>query len=210
MNSSAPSRTPYQSPSTLHTHYTSGLGQMTQLKAIEAGVDIVDTDLSPLAFRTAHPATEPLVVALEGTPRDPGIDLNRLIQASDRLEQILQEKVHAPAGHKQVQHHRHQRSHAPGAGWHDIQISCPSSLRRTRSTACRKSWKSCRRPRKDLGYPPLVTPTSQIVGIQAVQNVLFGRYELVSQQVKDYAFGLYGQPPLPHGQERPENRPQGL
>ena len=183
-------------PIHLHTHYTSGLGQMTQLKAIEAGVDIVDTDLSPLALRTAHPATEPLVVALEGTPRDPGIDLGRLIQASDRLEQILQEKYMHLLDTKKfsiidtsVLTHQ-----VPGGMTSNLmsQLAEADALDRLPEVL-----EELPQTRKDLGYPPLVTPTSQIVGIQAVQNVLFGRYELVSQQVKDYAFGLYGQPPLP-------------
>ena len=183
-------------PIHLHTHYTSGLGQMTQLKAIEAGVDIVDTDLSPLALRTAHPATEPLVVALEGTPRDPGIDLNRLIEASDRLEQILQEKyLHLLDTKKfsiidtSVLTHQ-----VPGGMTSNLmsQLAEADALDRLPEVL-----EELPQTRKDLGYPPLVTPTSQIVGIQAVQNVLFGRYELVSQQVKDYAYGLYGQPPLP-------------
>ncbi len=183
-------------PIHLHTHYTSGLGQMTQLKAIEAGVDIVDTDLSPLALRTAHPATEPLVVALEGTPRDPGIDLNRLIEASDRLEQILQEKYMHLLDTKKfsiidtsVLTHQ-----VPGGMTSNLmsQLAEADALDRLPDVL-----EELPQTRKDLGYPPLVTPTSQIVGIQAVQNVLFGRYELVSQQVKDYAYGLYGQPPLP-------------
>ena len=183
-------------PIHLHTHYTSGLGQMTQLKAIEAGVDVVDTDLSPLAFRTAHPATEPLVVALEGTPRDPGIDLDRLIAASDRLEQILQEKYMHLLDTKKfsiidtsVLTHQ-----VPGGMTSNLvsQLAEADALDRLPEVL-----EELPQTRKDLGYPPLVTPTSQIVGIQAVQNVLFGRYELVSQQVKDYAFGLYGQPPLP-------------
>ena len=183
-------------PIHLHTHYTSGLGQMTQLKAIEAGVDVVDTDLSPLAFRTAHPATEPLVVALEGTSRDPGIDLDRLIAASDRLEQILQEKYMHLLDTKKfsiidtsVLTHQ-----VPGGMTSNLvsQLTEADALDRLPEVL-----EELPQTRKDLGYPPLVTPTSQIVGIQAVQNVLFGRYELVSQQVKDYAFGLYGQPPLP-------------
>ena len=183
-------------PIHLHTHYTSGLGQMTQLKAIEAGVDIVDTDLSPLAFRTAHPATEPLVVALEGTPRDTGIDLDRLIAASDRLEQILQEKYMHLLDTKKfsiidtsVLTHQ-----VPGGMTSNLvsQLAEADALDRLPEVL-----EELPQTRKDLGYPPLVTPTSQIVGIQAVQNVLFGRYELVSQQVKDYAYGLYGQPPLP-------------
>ena len=183
-------------PIHLHTHYTSGLGQMTQLKAIEAGVDVVDTDLSPLAFRTAHPATEPLVVALEGTSRDPGIDLDRLIAASDRLEQILQEKYMHLLDTKKfsiidtsVLTHQ-----VPGGMTSNLvsQLAEADALDRLPEVL-----EELPQTRKDLGYPPLVTPTSQIVGIQAVQNVLFGRYELVSQQVKDYAFGLYGQPPLP-------------
>ena len=78
-------------PIELHAHYTSGMGQMTQLKAIEAGIDIVDTDLAPLSLRTAHPPLEPLIVTLDKTERSTGFNLNRIIDASDKLETVLQE-----------------------------------------------------------------------------------------------------------------------
>lgn len=183
-------------PIQLHTHYTSGMGQMTQLKAIEAGVDIVDTDLSPLALRTAHPPIEPLVVALEGTPRETGFDLDKLISASEKLETILQEKYHHLLGTKKfsiidtsVLTHQ-----VPGGMTTNLlsQLAEADALDKLPDVLAELP-----QTRKDLGFPPLVTPTSQIVGIQAVQNVLFGRYELISQQIKDYAYGLYGQPPLP-------------
>ena len=181
-------------PVQLHTHYTSGMGQMTQLKAIEAGVDIVDTDLAPLSLRTAHPPLEPLIVTLKDSPRDTGFNLNKIIQASTKLENVLNENYADTLGPPKfnlidtsVLTHQ-----VPGGMTSNLlaQLAEADALDKLPDVL-----KELPRTRKDLGYPPLVTPTSQIIGIQAVQNVLFGRYEMVSQQVKDYAYGLYGQPP---------------
>jgi pyruvate carboxylase subunit B len=182
-------------PVCLHTHYTSGMASMTYLKAIEAGVDIVDTALAPFALRTSQPAIEPILVALQGTPRDPGLDLNELVDLGKHIEAI------AP----KYRHFLNDTTMAvidTGVLVHQIPGGMTSNLVNQLREAdaldrINEVYKELPRTRKELGYPPLVTPTSQIVGIQAVQNVLFGRYKMISDQVKDYLYGLYGRTPAP-------------
>jgi pyruvate carboxylase subunit B len=182
-------------PIQLHTHFTSGMGAMACLKAIEAGVDAIDTVLAPFALRSAAPAVEPIVAALRGTPRDPGLDLAHLLKLGDYLESI------APKYRDYLNRTRmsvidtnvlvHQ---IPGGMISNLvaQLQQSNALHRLREV-----YEEVPRVRKELGYPPLVTPTSQIVGVQAVQNVLAGRYKLISTQVMDYCYGLYGRPPAP-------------
>ena len=180
-------------PLQLHTHYTSGMASMSALKAIEAGLDVVDTCLAPLALRTAQPAVEPLSVALSGSDRDPGLDLSQLLEMGDRLEAVL------PA------YRQHMES--PRAAVIDAKVlshQIPGGMASNLISQLREADALDRldevladipNTRKELGYPPLVTPMSQMVGSQAVSNVLFGRYKMVSGQVKDYVYGLYGSPP---------------
>lgn len=182
-------------PIHLHTHYTSGMASMSCLKAAEAGVDIIDTALAPFALRSSHPASEPIVVALQGTPRDTGLDLAQLFKLGQHIESI------APKYHDFLDTTRtavidtavliHQ---VPGG----MISNLVSQLRENRVLdRLDEVYQEIPRVRKELGYPPLVTPTSQIVGVQAVQNVLVGRYKLISTQVQDYVYGLYGKPPAP-------------
>jgi pyruvate carboxylase subunit B len=168
-------------PIQLHTHYTSGMASMTYLKAIEAGVDIVDTALAPFALRSSQPAVEPMVVALEGTPWDPQLDLDKLLKLGDYLEGIAVIDTSVL---------RHQ---IPGGMISNMvsQLKQQKALDRIDEV-----YAELPQTRKDLGYPPLVTPTSQIVGVQAVLNVLFGRYKMVSKETQDYVYGLYGRPPV--------------
>jgi len=182
-------------PIQLHTHFTSGMGAMAYLKAAEAGVDIIDTCLAPFALRSAEPAIEPLTVALRGTPRDPGLDLAHLLNLDDYFEKIApkyrdfldQTKLSVIDTNVLV----HQ---IPGG----MISNMVSQLRQSNALhRIKEVYEEVPRVRKELGYPPLVTPTSQIVGVQAVQNVIAGRYKLVSSQVMDYCFGLYGRPPAP-------------
>jgi len=182
-------------PVQLHTHHTSGMGLMSCLKAIEAGVDVVDTALAPFALRSSLPPVEPIVVALQGTSRDTGLDLAHLFKLGEYFESI------APKYRDFLDTTRmgvidtavlmHQ---IPGG----MTTNLVAQLREANALdKLEEVYAELPRVRKELGYPPLVTPTSQIVGIQAVQNVLFGRYKMISDQVKDYCYGLYGKPPAP-------------
>ncbi len=182
-------------PIQLHTHYTSGMGSMSLLKAIEAGVDIVDTCLSPFGLRSAQPAVEPIVAALRGTQRDTGLDLNHLLKITEKIETI------APKYRNYLDNTRMSVIDT-GVLMHQVPggmiTNLVSQLREAQALdKLQEVLEELPRTRADLGYPPLVTPTSQIIGIQSVQNVLFGRYKIISAQVKDYAYGLYGAPPAP-------------
>ena len=182
-------------PVHLHTHYTSGMASMSCLKAIEAGVDIIDTALAPFALRTSHPAVEPIVVALQGTPRDTGLNLAQLFKLGQYIESI------APK-YRDFLNTTRTAVIDTGVLMHQVPGGMISNLvaQLKESNALDRIdevYEEIPRVRKELGYPPLVTPTSQIVGVQAVQNVLVGRYKLISRQVQDYVYGLYGKPPAP-------------
>jgi pyruvate carboxylase subunit B len=182
-------------PINLHSHYTSGMAPMSFIKAIEAGVDIIDTTLAPFALRTSHPAIEPIVVALQGTPRDTGIDLKQLFKLGQYFESIAPKYRDFLATTRMAVIDTGVLMHqVPGGMISNLvaQLKEANALDRIDEV-----YAELPRVRKELGYPPLVTPTSQIVGIQAVQNVLFGRYKVISAQVKDYVYGLYGSPPAP-------------
>ena len=182
-------------PVQLHTHYTSGMASMSCLKAIEAGVDIIDTALAPFALRSAQPAIEPIVVALQGTSRDTGLDLAHLLKLGQYIESI------APKYQEFLDNTRMAvidtgvlRHQIPGG----MTTNLVTQLREANALdRIDEVYNELPQVRKELGYPPLVTPTSQIVGTQAVQNVLFGRYKMILGQVKDYVYGLYGKPPAP-------------
>ena len=182
-------------PIHLHTHYTSGMASMTLLKAIEAGIDIVDTCLSPFAMRTSQPAIEPLTVTLQGTERDPGLDLNHLLKLSEYFESIAPKyREHFDTSRASVVDTTVLSHQVPGG----MASNLASQLREADALErLNEVFEELPTVRRELGYPPLVTPTSQIIGIQAVQNVLFGRYSMVSGQVKDYVYGLYGRTPTP-------------
>jgi pyruvate carboxylase subunit B len=183
-------------PINLHTHYTSGMASMTCLKAIEAGVDIIDTALAPFALRSSHPAVEPFVVALQGTSRDTGLNLDHLFKLGQYIESIAPKYRDfldtAKMAVIDIGVLMHQ---VPGGMTTNLvaQLREAGALDRIDEV-----YAELPRVRKELGYPPLVTPTSQIVGIQAVHNVLLGsRYKVVSHQLQDYVYGLYGRPPAP-------------
>jgi pyruvate/oxaloacetate carboxyltransferase len=182
-------------PLELHTHYTSGQAAMAHLKAIEAGVDIVDTSLAPFAHRTSHPAIEPLVVTLYGTERDTGLDIEQLVKCDQMLEQIAPKYRDFVDTSKLAVIDPEVLSHQiPGGMTSNFiaQLKAAGALDRLHECHAETV-----RVREDLGYPPLVTPTSQIVGVQAVQNVLAGRYQMITKEVKDYCWGLYGKSPAP-------------
>jgi len=190
-------------PILLHTHYTSGMGSMSLLKGAEAGVDIIDTCLAPFALRTSHPAVEPIIAALRGTPRDPGLDLSHMLKLGNYIESIAPkyrdflDQTRMSVIDTNVLVHQ-----IPGGMISNLvaQLKQSNALHRIQEV-----YEEVPKVRKELGYPPLVTPTSQIVGVQAVQNVLAGRYKLISTQVMDYCYGLYGKPPAPIDPEVQKN-----
>jgi pyruvate carboxylase subunit B len=185
-------------PIHLHSHFTSGMADMSLLKAIEAGVDIVDTCLSTWAYRTSHPAVEPLVAALKYTNRDTGLDLKILAQLSDYLEKISPKYKHLLDERTSIIDINVLLHQTPGGMLSNLvnQLKEMDHLDKLDEV-----FKQLPIVRKELGQVPLVTPTSQIVGIQTVNNVLFdtpdNRYTRFTSQVKDLCFGLYGKTAIP-------------
>jgi pyruvate/oxaloacetate carboxyltransferase len=182
-------------PIHLHTHYTSGMASMIYLEAIKAGVDIIDTCLAPFALRTSQPAVEPIVATLYETTRDPGFDLSLLLELGDYMETIAPKYRDYLAKHKMSVIDTGVLAHqVPGGMLSNLvnQLKDAKALDRLPEV-----FKEVAVTRKELGTPPLVTPTSQIVGVQAVLNVLFGRYKMVTNEVKDMVYGLYGKTPTP-------------
>ncbi len=184
-------------PIQLHTHYTSGMASMTYLKAIEAGVDIIDCAQSPLALGTSQPATETLVAVLQGTPYDTGLDLKLLSDISEKLKEIKAKYPQAKNVSVYQVDANVLRYQIPGG-----MISNFISQLGDQLHLLPKVFEEVPRVREDLGYPPLVTPFSQIVGSQALMNVLAGeRYKMVSNEVKNYLRGHYGRAPGPIDEE---------
>ena len=182
-------------PLQLHAHYTSGMASMSALKAVEAGLDILDVCLAPLALRTSQPAVEPIVVTLGGTDRDPGVDLDTLLDLGDQLEEILPKYAdHLETTRSAVIDARVLSHQIPGG----MASNMVSQLREADALdRMGEVLEEIPRARADLGFPPLVTPMSQMVGAQAVNNVIFGRYTVVSEPVKEYLRGNYGKPVSP-------------
>ena len=182
-------------PLQLHAHYTSGMASMSALKAVEAGLDILDVCLAPLALRTSQPAVEPIVVTLGGTNRDPGVDLDTLLDLGDQLEEILPKYAdHLETTRSAVIDARVLSHQIPGG----MASNMVSQLREADALdRMSEVLEEIPRTRADLGFPPLVTPMSQMVGAQAVNNVIFGRYTVVSEPVKEYLRGNYGKPVSP-------------
>ncbi len=185
-------------PIHLHSHFTSGMADMSLLKAIEAGVDIVDTCLSPWAYRTSHPAVEPLVVTLRGTNRDTGIELKQLIKCAEYFNKISPKYRHLLDDRMSVIDVNVLLHQTPGG----MLSNLVNQLREMDAIdKLSQVFKELPRVRRELGQVPLVTPTSQIVGTQTVNNVLFDteneRYKMITAQVKDLCYGLYGKTPVP-------------
>ena len=186
-------------PVNLHCHYTAGLGSMTLLKAIEAGVDSVDTAISPLAMGTSHTPTESLVATLQGTPYDTGLDLAKLDVVAKHFngirEKYLQSGLIDPKVLKvDVNALRYQ---VPGGMLSNLISQLKGAGKSDKLDAVLEEVANVR---ADAGFPPLVTPTSQIVGTQAVNNVLFaneGRYSRVTKEFKGLIRGEYGKCPAP-------------
>jgi len=179
-------------PLAIHSHATSGLAPLCQMKAIEAGVDRIDTAISSFAGGTSHPATEFQVAALQGTAYDTGLALDPLMEISDYFREV-RKKYHQFESEFTREDISVQVNQVPGGMMSNLanQLKDQNALDRIRDV-----FDEIPRVRKDLGYPPLVTPTSQIVGTQAVYNVLAGeRYKTITNEVKRYLQGGYGQPP---------------
>jgi len=187
-------------PLHLHSHFTSGMASMTHLKAIEAGVDIVGTCMSPYGFRTSHPALGPLVMTLMGTNRDTGFDIKQLAAINEILEREILPKYRYLLDDTKVSIIDtnvlvHQ---IPGGMLSNLlkQLGEMDALDKLDEVYAELS-----KVRKDLGQAPLVTPMSQIVATQAINNVLFDdekeRYKMITAQVKDLCYGLYGKTPVP-------------
>jgi pyruvate carboxylase subunit B len=186
-------------PIDLHSHCTSGMAPMSYLFACEAGVNILDTAFSPFAWGTSQPPTETTVAALQGTPYDTGLDLVLLTEIKKYFEDIkekyrgildpISERIDTNVLKYQI----------PGGMLSNLvsQLKEQNALDKYEAVLAEMPW-----VREELGYPPLVTPTSQIVGTQAVLNVLMGeRYKVVPKEVRDYVKGLYGRTPAPISKE---------
>ena len=181
-------------PIQLHTHYTSGMASMMYLKAIEAGVDMVDTALAPFALRSSQPAVEPLLVALEGTPWDPGLELSKLLKLGEYIETIAPKYRDFLDTTKMAVIDTNVLKHQIPGGMISNMVSQLKQMKALHRID--EVYAELPQTRKDLGYPPLVTPTSQIIGVQAVLNVIAGRYKMLSMETQDYVYGLYGKPPV--------------
>ncbi len=187
-----------KTPIHLHSHFTSGMADMSLLKAIEAGVDIVDTCLSPWAYRTSHPAIEPLVVTLQGTDRDTGFDIKLLAKCSEYMEKMSPKYRHLLDDRLSIIDINVLLHQTPGGMLSNLvnQLREMDALDKIDEV-----FRQLPIVRRELGQVPLVTPTSQIVGIQTVNNVLFDtpdeRYKMITAQVKDLCYGLYGKTAVP-------------
>ena len=183
-------------PVQLHTHYTAGLASMTLMKAVEAGVDVIDTAISPMALGTSQPPTEALVAALAGTPYDTGIQLTDLDKITKHFTPLREKylasgllnpkalKVDVNALVYQV----------PGGMLSNLMSQLAQAGKSDKLT---EVLEEVPRVRADVGYPPLVTPSSQIVGTQAVFNVIMGeRYKTVTKEFKGIVRGEYGKTPV--------------
>lgn len=184
-------------PISLHSHTTSGIASMSLLKGVEAGADIIDTALSPLAMGASHPATESMVAALQGTPYDTGLDLNKMESVRAYLAQLREKYLQNGLLNPKVL----------GVDANILLYQVPGGMLSNLIKQLKDAKKEDKlqevlqeipRVREDAGYPPLVTPTSQIVGTQAVMNVLSGnRYQMVTKEFKAMIRGDYGISPAP-------------
>ena len=179
-------------PIQLHTHYTSGVASMTYLKAVEAGVDVIDTAISPFALGTSQPATEVMVETFKGTPYDTGLDQKLLAEIADYFRPIRDEALDSGLLNPKNL----------GVNIKTLLYQVPGGMLSNLTSQLKEQGAEDKyyevleevpRVRKDLGEPPLVTPSSQIVGTQAVFNVLMGeRYKMATKETKDVLSGKYG------------------
>lgn len=183
-------------PVQIHSHYTSGLASMTMLKAVEAGADIIDTAISPLALGTSHPATETMVAAFAGTEYDTGLDLLKLDVVREHFAKLREKYLASGLLDPKML----------GVDANTLLYQVPGGMLSNLVSQLKQAGKADKldevlkeipRVREDSGYPPLVTPTSQIVGTQAVFNVIGGeRYKMVTKEFKGLVRGEYGKTPV--------------
>ena len=188
-------------PIQLHTHYTSGVASMTYLKAVEAGVDVIDTAMSPFALGTSQPATEVMVETFKGTPYDTGFDQNLLSEIADYFRPIRDEALESGLLNPKNM----------GVNIKTLLYQVPGGMLSNLTSQLKEQGAEDKyydvleevpRVRKDLGEPPLVTPSSQIVGTQAVFNVLMGeRYKMATKETKDILSGKYGETVKPFNED---------
>jgi len=188
-------------PISLHTHYTSGVGDMTYLKAIEAGVDIVDTALSPLALGTSQPATESIVATINGSEYETGIDLEKLNTITKYFNEVKEKYIDNKTLDTKVLgiNPNILTYQVPGGMLSNLvsQLKEQNAIEKYEEVL-----QEIPRVREEMGYPPLVTPTSQIVGTQAVLNVVMGeRYKMITKETKGLVKGEYGKTPQEISQE---------
>ena len=188
-------------PIEVHTHATAGLAEMTYLKAIEAGVDIVDTSISPLSGGTSQPATESLVRSLQGTEYESDLNLEILKEIAEYFKPIRKKYLDEGILNPQALFTEPNivEYQLPGGMLSNMlsQLKAQKAENKYEDVL-----KEIPKVRADLGYPPLVTPLSQMVGTQAVFNILTGeRYKMIPKEIKDYVKGLYGKSPVPISEE---------
>lgn len=188
-------------PIQVHSHFTSGIANQTYMKAIEAGADIIDTAISPFGMGTSQPATESMVASLKNSEYDTGLDLNLLIEIAEYFEGIRQKYIKEGLLSSKVLevNAKTLKYQVPGGMLSNLvsQLKSQGAMNRFEEVL-----EEVPKVREDLGYPPLVTPMSQMVGTQAVFNVVLGeRYKMIPTEVKNYVKGLYGKPTIPIKEE---------
>ncbi len=183
-------------PVQVHSHYTAGLASMVLMKAVEAGADVVDTALAPLALGTSHPATESMVAAFQGTEYDTGLDLEKLCDVSKHFAGLREKYIESGLLSPKML----------GVDAKSLIYQVPGGMLSNLLSQLKQAGKEDQLPevlaevprvRADCGYPPLVTPTSQIVGSQAVFNIITGeRYKMITNEFKGIVRGEYGRTPV--------------
>ena len=184
-------------PIEIHSHFTSGIANQTYMKAIEAGADIIDTAISPLGMGASQPATESMVSSLKYSPYDPDLDMDLLMEIAEYFKELKDKYIKEGLLKPKIFDidARTLKYQVPGGMLSNLlsQLEYQGA-----SDKFEDVLEEIPKVREDLGYPPLVTPMSQMVGTQALSNVLMGeRYKLVSKEIKNYVKGLYGKPTVP-------------
>lgn len=188
-------------PIEIHSHFTSGVANQTYMKAIEAGADIIDTAISPFGNGTSQPATEPMIASLEGSPYYPDLDMDLLLEISDYFKELREKYLKSGLLDTKILNVdiNTLKYQVPGGMLSNLVSQLKSQKAEDKFEDVLKE---IPKVREDFGYPPLVTPMSQMVGTQAVFNVILGqRYKMVPTEAKNYVKGLYGKPTVPISDE---------